>query len=775
MPVGFNYSWAFNNTPTLNTTLPEGWILNASLTTDFDYLTVPTSTWYWPFSSVVDLDVDISQNSTGSAYAFACQAATVSHSDEVSSLYAAVPTIYYDTFTVTDTATAYSYDIWTTDCDGLPHARGSGPIASSTFLTTYIMENYPSTPSAQVSTPPSPTCSINEDDCATIWSSYVVESDAYASFVDAAYLSGTERMDSPSYIATGEPVIPQCKKACTYDPGSCFIEGGSVDLLYWPVLTANADECGRSGTTIANNATLGPRSVILDGSTFVSPTVYLSLSYLYATDHACGGTIGPVITRTVIPLDPSDLSSARGPHIGRQPYSFNLADLNGFVSSAAFCTEMGVGQPAPCSVILDDDYNPILWMPDAVVDLVPEWAGCKPSIFGVYDPPVALGSVAAITQAARPTPVPAVPVQQPLPPTAAQTQGSLQTDPAQTLIAPDPGPGVQPTATAGGQSGAVQGPQATGANNNDGGSTATNPWDRLASYIASIIGITAPLPAPTAGTPTNRNPQETGQGQGQGQQPLVGGTGAPGQPSQTTNGPAVNVGPPAATAAPIPIPVSLAPDGSGVVVGGSTTVPFSVFFSMQPGATAGASSGGSSAGKNGPGAAPPGTITGTAQGATGTAQGGRGTATGTGQGGGRGGGGGASTTGFAIIPTTNAAGSTGVVVGTQTIYVSGPPITVGGHTISAGPSGIVIDGSSTIQYATASTSPTESGGTRPSGLESSTSSTIGSGSGSTFPRPSRPASSTTARGHAVQQRAEDAIGTLLFAVAFHLLAHRLMG
>jgi len=172
-----------------------------------------------------------------------------------------------------------------------------------------------------------------------------------------------------------------------------MIMADHVELIYWPVTTTGANSCGTNGTTVTNDND-GPSKIVTLGMTFTSPTPYLSFRSISAWDWGCNTQIGEGVSGTILTIPPGQLSSARGWHLGRSAYSFNLADLNGFVTSAAFFQMQGYDWSGPDrNTIFDDLYFPTVWLPDAITELKPEWRTCDLSPFGVNDPPIQLTTV----------------------------------------------------------------------------------------------------------------------------------------------------------------------------------------------------------------------------------------------------------------------------------------------------------------------------------------------------------------------------------------------
>lgn len=86
--------------------------------------------------------------------------------------------------------------------------------------------------------------------------------------------------------------------------GRCSIEGGTVELLYWPPATSSMG---------ANVSVTGERKLVAAtlGTTLTSPTLYVSYHSLYATD-ACGNKVGSSLFDKIIAIPPeSTISQTR--------------------------------------------------------------------------------------------------------------------------------------------------------------------------------------------------------------------------------------------------------------------------------------------------------------------------------------------------------------------------------------------------------------------------------------------------------------------------------
>ncbi|KAK5132497.1 hypothetical protein LTR08_009043 [Meristemomyces frigidus] len=117
---------------------------------------------------------------------------------------------------------------------------------------------------------------------------------------------GTYPHDTYSYFwPTSSMFAPGCTLGCQ----ACRITGGTVQLLFWPPSTANR---ARPVTSVGL------------GTTFTSPTIYISFDSLYASDSC--SKIGTTFVNTIIPIiNTADLRSLWG-------FSY----FNGLMATASF-------------------------------------------------------------------------------------------------------------------------------------------------------------------------------------------------------------------------------------------------------------------------------------------------------------------------------------------------------------------------------------------------------------------------------------------------------
>lgn len=199
------------------------------------------------------------------------------------------------------------------------------------------------------------------------------------------------------------------------------MDGGPVRLLYWPVKTVGGDLCHRNGSTLlAAPIGEGLNTIVDLGTTFTSPTVYISFATLWAMDR-CAQTTGTPLRNHIMAVKSDEITTVCGgrdiPQMGIHAVGqLNYADLNSPVPLSAYscmqrCSwgmehaEIEYWKTA-CPTVYDD-FAPALAFPTGVYNLQPEWKSCGHDIFNhfnfLFDPPSALGSVAQLTQNTSPS------------------------------------------------------------------------------------------------------------------------------------------------------------------------------------------------------------------------------------------------------------------------------------------------------------------------------------------------------------------------------------
>lgn len=251
---------------------------------------------------------------------------------------------------------------------------------------------------------PPPKCSqasVSGSICSGLISSYLSVAEEYDGEVDGHIGEATTFWTSngigmaSEYWPSSSTFAPGCSLGCQ----NCRIDGGTVQLLYWSPVTDSI----RNATEIVTSVGLG--------TTFTSPTVYISFDSLYASDSC--GAIGPTYSNTIVAItNTADLSSLYGwgyHNELQQTTSFNFTDLyvtpvpdsiyesqprcvSSSLSLAAGLDENGIGIPANWTCPRTLPYLPILAVPMEVRTLNSLWASCIGGINGVYDPPKVLTS-----------------------------------------------------------------------------------------------------------------------------------------------------------------------------------------------------------------------------------------------------------------------------------------------------------------------------------------------------------------------------------------------
>lgn len=166
---------------------------------------------------------------------------------------------------------------------------------------------------------------------------------------------------------------------CTANPNNCTISAESVQLLYWPVSTVS----GYPNVTVTSNATESVIAVI-NGTTFTSPTVYLSYAGVSARDN-CYRPVGKSYRGTVIGVSPSAVASIDSPHY--YATTFNFADFNTPYSPYVLSKLCWPAPAESCIIDAGAVYNPRLVVPEEIRSLDPAWKTCDPDWLGSYDPP----------------------------------------------------------------------------------------------------------------------------------------------------------------------------------------------------------------------------------------------------------------------------------------------------------------------------------------------------------------------------------------------------
>lgn len=210
--------------------------------------------------------------------------------------------------------------------------------------------------------------------------------------------------NTPTFSCTKQP---WCNK------DACTVQGGSVELLFWPSTSAIANHTGDHIKSTAS----GPVTAVYKNTTLTSPSVYLEYKTAYAL-NGCSQTVGGHYPGAILALDPNDLFSIDA----RLDYfvmtttikdelhttSFynkvrvNYNDLTGLPPASAYMA-MPMCFASGCAIITPSLFHPQLVVPTQIREMDPAWATCDMDWRGSWDPPIALSEAETIAVPTMPT------------------------------------------------------------------------------------------------------------------------------------------------------------------------------------------------------------------------------------------------------------------------------------------------------------------------------------------------------------------------------------
>lgn len=267
----------------------------------------------------------------------------------------------------------------TTLCDGFPRAlRPFKTIVTSTrstpspqtYATQYISKSY---------NKPPPTCTINEKDCipyAKAWSSSY---SAWSSDQNNPYPTETLHCSTyyPCPTVTGEQ--------------DCKLYVADATVYYWPTATTG-DFCATPRSILTRRASNVPKSTVIAGTTFVSPTAYIKYGSASAKRH-----LGPYTATSCgygrhnlflnFPGGASQINTrVWKPGTATNTHTLDALDLNTpFPASAYFIR----GTPTSCITTgcptIEPTKTPVLDTPKKLTEKDPEWKFCTPRSEGIAD------------------------------------------------------------------------------------------------------------------------------------------------------------------------------------------------------------------------------------------------------------------------------------------------------------------------------------------------------------------------------------------------------
>ncbi|RDW72742.1 uncharacterized protein DSM5745_07914 [Aspergillus mulundensis] len=420
-----------------------------AITSDQWLITLNTSI-FWPTST----DYFYGPTTGPDASAVSCNAAWIEYARRSTELHSLGPTTtspYYGSYTTSEGAcrTSVTAEDWsdthtgplTTLCDGAPRALGpretvtayypgTGPCSTWVKTNTYTSTLYRD-PGA------TPDCTLEVSECIPIWSTYSELSSSYQDSIITSVPGDTNSPIRPWDCPTPTRSYPE-ENPCS----ACHFLPGTATLFYWPVTTDAGDLCLQNGTTLSPS---GPSTAIVNGETFVSPTVYLSFTTIYAWSNRRahpGSQCGEDHYNTVVAVNPETLTSmrhhrnAKYPYIGTA-YPFNFAEfqpheIGNYTQSLVPWPQYRGGQQCPipddstCTMIRDD-YVPWVKIPEEVRSIDPGWSVCDDDW---YIPPVTM--VALDREEITITPTPEVAEQRLAWDAAAPGEGLAATTPEPT-------------------------------------------------------------------------------------------------------------------------------------------------------------------------------------------------------------------------------------------------------------------------------------------------------------------------------------------------------
>jgi hypothetical protein len=211
-----------------------------------------------------------------------------------------------------------------------------------------------------------------------------------------------------------------CTQQSWCNTKACTVQGGTVELLFWPPTTSTASGFARNGNL---SAVSGPVTAVYKNFTLTSPSVYLEYKTAYALD-GCSQTVGRGYPGALLALDPEDLYSidARNDYYivtttikdqlrttsWYQSAKLNYNDLTGLPPGPAY-QGMPICVASGCGIITPSLFHPQLIVPTHIRGMDPAWATCDLDWRGSWDPPIALtkaASIAVPTTAADQTTMP---------------------------------------------------------------------------------------------------------------------------------------------------------------------------------------------------------------------------------------------------------------------------------------------------------------------------------------------------------------------------------
>jgi hypothetical protein len=452
--------------------------------------------------------------------------------------------------TMRATTTLYSEDVvpvTLTSCLGQSRQMGGQTLAQSSTgeIVTTMLYSY-LTPVASSYTVPMPTCTFDTDSCNFLWDEY----DAYWNLAASVWPAAPTITRVPDPMCSPYRPNAYCSK--------CTIEGNWADVYYWPMeVVGEPCDPNRSFVTATPTIPGQPNTIVFGTNTFISPTVYVSVPWMKAT-NSDGNYCGGQYYSTFMPFRPEEVSSIRFSLIDNGwvterltfdqgttteygtittmnftvtatatvPVSFG--DFMGAVPAAAYSAQsplnFGPGATPTDDVITDVKYTPRIYLPERVRSMDPYWSNCEVFLHGVSDPPVALTAASTVVRPVLPTwtttvnvpvpssTIPAEPAGQPETPHASVTQSETsQSRTTSTAGAVETGGPAEPSRTS-----SRVNPSSVDPPTNDQSSQGSSPQNSPPVVVIPVPDAQnsrnedldpSDIPGPTAATLSSGSPQ----------------------------------------------------------------------------------------------------------------------------------------------------------------------------------------------------------------------------------------------------------------------------
>lgn len=205
---------------------------------------------------------------------------------------------------------------------------------------------------------------------------------------------------------TSTPKYTRSKPPCATDADGCercIIIAETVQLFYWPSTSADNPKSEPLATTSGNV------TAVYNGTTFTSPSVYLSYQNVWTSKRFCQNT-GRNHSGALLKLDPRSLNSVIGyyerdqvdlsttfPMYLAAGQPVNYADFNKPASTSPSMAERPFNLSGTANYCQNTDQRPILAVPREIRNLDPDWKNCDIWVWGAHDPPRALTPVDALS------------------------------------------------------------------------------------------------------------------------------------------------------------------------------------------------------------------------------------------------------------------------------------------------------------------------------------------------------------------------------------------